>query len=158
VQLAKSMGATVTAVCATPYVGLIQSLGADKLVDYLTEDFTQTDVRYDFIFDAVGKSSFGVCKPILKPKGIYISTELGKNSQNVWLAIWGSIFKNGKRVLFPIPTFSKGDMEWLAHKVETGAFKPLIDRSYPLDEIVEAYRYVETGQKIGNVLLKISDA
>lgn len=157
VQLAKSMGASVTAVCATPHVALVQSLGADKVVDYLTEDFTQSDLQYDFVFDAVGKSSFGACKPLLKPKGIYISTELGKNSENVFLAIWHGIFKNGKRVLFPIPTFSKEDMEWLAQKVKTGAFKPLIDRSYPLDEIVEAYRYVETGQKIGNVLLKLSD-
>jgi NADPH:quinone reductase-like Zn-dependent oxidoreductase len=155
VQLVKSMGAWVTAVCATPYVGLVKTLGADKVVDYLTEDFTKTGLQYDLVFDAVGKTSFGVCKSILKPKGIYISTELGKGGQNVFLAIWGSMFKNQKRVLFPIPTFSKEDMEWLADKVKIGAFKPVIDRSYKLEEIVEAYRYVEQGQKVGNVLLEI---
>jgi NADPH:quinone reductase-like Zn-dependent oxidoreductase len=156
VQLAKGMGAHVTAVCATPHVGLVQSLGADRVVDYLTGDFTKTGLLYDFVFDAVGKTSFSTCRSILKPKGFYISTELGKGSQNVFLALWGGIFKNGKRVLFPIPTFSKEDMEWLAGRVATGSFTPLIDRTYALDEIVEAYRYVETGQKIGNVILSIS--
>ena len=155
VQLAISMGARVTAVCSTPHTALVKSLGAHKVVDYLTEDFTQTDLRYDFVFDAVGKSSFGACKPIFKPDGIYISTELGKGGQNVFLAIWGGIFKTKKRVLFPIPTFSKEDMEWLAEKVVAGAFKPVIDRSYRLANIVGAYQYVEKGQKIGNVILQI---
>lgn len=155
VQLLKYFGAHVTAVCATPYVPLVKSLGADRVVDYLTEDFTKTGLQYDFVFDAVGKSSFGVCKRMLKPKGIYISTELGRGSENVFLAIWGSIFKNRKRVLFPIPTFSKEDMEWLAERVAAGDFKPVIDRSYRLHEIVEAYHYVETGMKVGNVLLDV---
>jgi len=156
VQLLKFFGAHVTAVCATPHVALVQSLGADRVVDYLTEDFTRTGIKYDFVFDAVGKTSFGVCKKILRPKGLYISTELGKGGQNVFLAIWGGLFKNQRRVLFPIPTFCKEDMEWLADKVANGDFKPVIDRSYRLFDIVKAYRYVEKGQKIGNVILQIS--
>lgn len=156
VQLFKFFGAHVTAVCATPHVALVQSLGADRVVDYLTDDFTRTGLKYDFVFDAVGKTSFGVCKKILRHKGLYISTELGKGGQNVFLAIWGGLFKNQRRVLFPIPTFCKEDMEWLADRVANGDFKPVIDRSYRLFDIVNAYRYVEKGQKIGNVILQIS--
>jgi NADPH:quinone reductase-like Zn-dependent oxidoreductase len=156
VQLANALGAVVTAVCATPHVALVQSLGADKVIDYLKEDFTASKMHYDFVFDAVGKTSFGVCKKILKPQGKYISTEPGKAGQNVFLAIMGSFFKNGRRVLFPIPAFCKADMEWLAEKVANEKFSPVIDRTYPLNNIVDAYRYVEKGQKIGNVLLQIS--
>ncbi len=154
VQLLKEVGAIVTAVCSTKHVPLVKSLGADTVIDYETQDFTQTSTRYHFIFDAVGKSSFAACIPLLTAKGIYISTELGKNAINPLLAIttplWG-----GKRLLFPIPTISKEDVNYLKSLVESGAFKPLIDRHYSLNQIVEAYRYVESGQKTGNVILDI---
>lgn len=154
VQLLKHFGAIVTAVCGTQNVDLVRSLGADIVVDYQAQDFTQTKDRYDFIFDAVGKSSFGQCKPLLKPKGIYISTELGKNGENIFLALFTPLFR-GKRLLFPLPTISKEDVEFLKDLAEKGKFKPVIDRTYRLDEIVEAYTYVETGQKVGNVILKV---
>lgn len=154
VQLLKYFGAQVTAVCNTKNVDLVKSIGADTVIDYQTQDFTKTDVKFHFIFDAVGKSSFGQCKPLLTEKGIYISTELGKNAENVFLAlttpIWGR-----KKVLFPIPMIKKEVVIFLKERVEKGDFKPIIDRQYTLDQIVEAYKYVESGQKTGNVVLKI---
>jgi NADPH:quinone reductase-like Zn-dependent oxidoreductase len=156
VQLLKNIGAKVTAVCATPQVELVRSLGADVVIDYLKEDFTDTNQQFDFIFDAVGKSSFGACKPLLKNKGIYISTELGKNAENVFLAI-STAFIGKKRVLFPLPTIDKNDVNYLKQLVIEGKFRPLIDRTYKIDEIVDAYQYVETGQKIGNVVILVSE-
>lgn len=154
VQLLKHFGAIVTAVCNTKNVGLIKSLGADIVVDYQTKDFTKTEDKFEFIFDAVGKSSFGQCKPLLTKKGIYISTELGKNGENLLLALttplWG-----GKRLLFPIPSITKEDVIFLKDLAEKGEYKPVIDRFYKLDQIVEAYKYVESGQKTGNVIIKI---
>ena len=156
VQLLKHFGAIVTAVCNTKNVSLVKSLGADTVVDYQTQDFTKTEVKFEFIFDAVGKSSFGQCKPLLTAKGIYISTELGKNGENLLFALitplWG-----GKRLLFPIPSITKQDVIFLKELVEKGEFKPVIDRRYNLDQIVEAYKYVESGQKTGNVVLKIAE-
>ena len=154
VQLLKYFGAKVTAVCNTKSVALIKSLGADIVIDYQTEDFTRTDSKYHFIFDAVGKSSFRQCKPLLLDKGIYISTELGKNAENVFFALKTSIF-DGKKVLFPIPKINKNDVIFLKELVENGDYRPVIDRQYKLEQIVEAYQYVETGQKTGNVVLKL---
>lgn len=155
VQLLKYVGARVTAVCNTKNVELVKALGADVVVDYQTQDFSQTQTRYDFIFDAVGKSSFKQCKPLLKKKGIYISTELGKGGVNIWLALttplWG-----GKRLLFPLPLMHKEDAVFFKTLAEAGKFKPVIDRKYKLEEIVEAYRYVESGEKTGNVLIVYS--
>ena len=155
VQLLKYLGAHVTAVCNTKNVELVKALGADEVIDYQTEDFTKTTQKYPFILDAVGKSSFGQCKPLLTERGIYISTELGKNAENIFYAIFTPI-ANKKRVLFPIPTISKAEVELLKQLAEEGHFRPVIDRVFPLDDIVEAYRYVETGQKTGNVVLAIS--
>jgi NADPH:quinone reductase-like Zn-dependent oxidoreductase len=156
VQLLKHFGAIVTAVCNTKNVGLIKSLGADIVIDYQTQDFTKTEDKFEFIFDAVGKSSFGECKPLLTKKGIYISTELGKNGENILLAlttpIWG-----GKRLLFPLPSITKQDVIFLKELVQKGEYKPVIDRQYNLDQIVEAYKYVESGQKTGNVVIKIAE-
>jgi len=154
VQLLKQMGAEVTAVCNTKNVELVKSLGADVVIDYQTQDFTKNETTFHFIFDAVGKSSFGQCKPLLTEKGIYISTELGKNAENVLLAITTPI-RGGKKVLFPLPTITKEDVLFLKGLLEKGEFKPVIDRAYTLDQIVEAYKYVESGQKVGNVVLKI---
>lgn len=156
VQLLKHFGAKVTAVCNTKNVGLLKSLGADTVIDYQTRDFTKTEDMFEFIFDAVGKSSFGQCKPLLTANGIYISTELGKNGENLLFALttrlWG-----GKKLLFPLPTITKQDVIFLKNLVENGEFKPVIDRAYTLDQIVEAYKYVESGEKTGNVILKIAE-
>jgi NADPH:quinone reductase-like Zn-dependent oxidoreductase len=155
VQLLKYFGANVVAVCNSKNVELVRSLGADIVIDYQTQDFSTTDLRFDFIFDAVGKSSFGKCKPLLKKKGIYISTELGRNSENIFYALITPVF-GGRKVLFPIPTLSKDDVIFLAGLAEKGAFKPVIDREYRFDQIIEAYKYVESGQKTGNVVIRIA--
>jgi NADPH:quinone reductase-like Zn-dependent oxidoreductase len=154
VQLLKHFGANVTAVCNTKNVALVKSLGADIVIDYQTQDFTKTQTRFHFIFDAVGKSSFRQCKPLLTEKGKYISTELGKNGENIFFALTTAIFA-GKKVLFPIPTINKADVIFLKELVEKGEYKPVIDREYALSQIVEAYKYVETAQKVGNVVLRI---
>ncbi len=154
VQLLKHVGAYVVAVGNTKNVELVKSLGADEVIDYQTQDFTRTPHRFDFVFDAVGKSSFGMCKPLMKPKGIYISTELGKGSENIRLALTTPLF-GGKRVLFPLPVMRKDDLVYLRDLAQQGLFRPVIDRRYTLDEIVEAHRYVETGQKTGNVIVNV---
>ena len=154
IQILKYFDAHVTAVCATQHLELVKSLGADIVIDYSKEDFTQTKEKYDFVFDAVGKSSFGKCKPLLNEKGIYISTELGKNGENIWLALLTPLFA-GKKLLFPLPTITKADVVFLKQLVQLGKFKPVIDRAFALEDIVEAYRYVETGMKTGNVVIKI---
>jgi NADPH:quinone reductase-like Zn-dependent oxidoreductase len=155
IQLLKYFGATVTAVCDTKNIELIRSLQPDFVIDYQKEDFTKLEKTFDFVFDAVGKSSFGKCKPILKKHGIYISTELGKNWENIYLALSTPLVR-GKKVLFPIPTINNKDVEFLKELVEMGKYKPLIDRKYPLEDIVSAYRFVETGQKTGNVIITLS--
>ena len=154
VQLLKHFGAVVTAVGNTKNVELVKSLGADTVIDYQTQDFTKTDTRFRFIFDAVGKSSFKQCKPLLTDKGVYISTELGKNGENIIYALFTPLF-GGKRVLFPIPVIDKEEVIFFKGLVESGAFSPVIDRQYTMDQIVEAYKYVESGQKTGNVVLVI---
>jgi NADPH:quinone reductase-like Zn-dependent oxidoreductase len=155
VQLVKYFGANITAVCNTKNVDLVKSLGADEVIDYQKQDFTRTDKKFDFVFDAVGKSSFGQCKPLLKDKGIYISTELGKNGENIFYALTTPLF-GGKKVLFPLPTITKEDVLFLKGLVEAGKFKPVIDRKYSLEQIVEAAKYVETGQKTGNVIITVA--
>lgn len=155
VQLLKYFGAHVTAVCNTPNVDLVQSLGADQIIDYTREDYLHTEQIFDFVLDAVGKSSFGKVKSIMTDKGIYISTELGKNCENVVLALFTPL-SGGKKVLFPIPTISKKDVYFFRDLAELDKFRPVIDRQYPLEQIVDAYRYVETGQKIGNVIITIN--
>jgi NADPH:quinone reductase-like Zn-dependent oxidoreductase len=155
VQLLKDLGARVTAVCATEHVELVRGLGADRIIDYTVEDFTKDEQTYDVVFDAVGKSSFGRCKRLLKPRGIYLSTDLGPLSSNPLLALITRL-SGGKKVMFPIPPkHDRQGMRHLKEMIESGAFRPVIDRRYPLDQIVEAYRYVETGQKIGNVVISV---
>ncbi|MGK6351419.1 NAD(P)-dependent alcohol dehydrogenase [Parapedobacter sp. DT-150] len=152
VQLLKHFGAYVVAVSNTKNIELVKSLGADEVVDYTSQDFTKSDHHFDFIFDAVGKSSFRQCKPLLKKSGIYISTELGYLSQNPFLALITPLF-GGKKVLFPIPTISKENVIFLKELASSGRFKPVIDRQYPFEQLIDAYRYVETGQKTGNVVI-----
>jgi NADPH:quinone reductase-like Zn-dependent oxidoreductase len=154
VQIAKSLGARVTAVCGTDHATLIKGLGADKVIDYQTEDFTRDEQEYDLVLDAVGKSSFGRCRRLLKPGGIYISADLGRLAQNPILALVTPLFRR-RRVMFPTPKRDPEAVRYLRGLIESGAFRPVIDRHYRLDQIVEAYRYVETGQKIGNVVIVV---
>jgi len=154
VQLINYFGAEVTAVCNTQNIDLVKSLGAHQVIDYTQQDFTKLDTQFDVVFDAVGKSSFGKCKPLLKKGGIYMSTELGYMSQNPFLALITPLL-GGKKVLFPLPTITKKDVEFLKELVETKKFTPVIDRYYPLEQIMEATRYVETGQKTGNVVITV---
>jgi NADPH:quinone reductase-like Zn-dependent oxidoreductase len=158
VQILKGLGAKVTAVCGTEHEELVKSLGADRVIDYAIEDFTKDQQTYDVVLDAVGKSSFGRCRRLLKPGGIYLSSDLGPLSQNPILALVTPLF-GGKRVMFPIPPkYRQQEVRQLKEMIESGSFRPVIDRRYRLDQIVEAYRYVETGQKIGNVLINVEPA
>jgi len=155
VQLVKQIGAMVTAVCNTKNVELVKTLGAEVVIDYTKSDFTTIDQTFDFVFDAVGKSSFKTCKPLLNKNGIYISTELGKNAENIFLALTTPLL-GGKKVLFPMPTICKENVIFLKELVEKGKFKPVIDRQYSLEQIVEAYNYVESRQKTGNVIITVN--
>ena len=154
VQLAKYFGAEITAVCNTKNLELVKSLGADRTIDYTKEDFTRSGQLYDVIFDAVGKSSFFRCRKIMKPGGIYFSTELGFLSQNIFLTLLTSVI-GSKRVMFPIPKDTKEDIIFFRELIEAGKYKAVIDRSYPLSHIVEATTYVERGQKTGNVVIEV---
>lgn len=158
VQLMKHEGWYVVATSTTKDKKLVESLGADKVIDWQKTDFTKCGEQFDVVFDAVGKSRFKACKKLLKPKGVYIATELGPYGQNPLLAIISPIYKllGQKRVLFPLPKNNKQIIEFLADRVADGSFKPVIDREYDLEKITDAYNYVETGQKVGNVLIKVS--
>ena len=156
VQLLKSMGAHVTAVCGTDHVELVRGLGADRVIDYMAEDFTKDQHKYDVVLDSVGKSSFSQCRSLLKPRGIYISSELGPLAQNPVLALIAPL-RGGKRVMFPIPKHDQLMVRHFSKMIESGEFRPVIDRTYPLDQIVEAYRYVEAGQKTGNVVISLEE-
>jgi len=156
VQLAKSYGAKVTAVVATRHLDLVRTLGADRAVDYTAEDFTQIGETFDFVFDAVGKTTFFRCRRLLKPEGVFAATDLGPWCQNPLLVIWSSI--NGShRVIFPLPQSSKAKafVDFLKTRMEAGEFRAVIDREYPLEAIADAYRYVETGQKTGIVVISV---
>jgi NADPH:quinone reductase-like Zn-dependent oxidoreductase len=154
VQLLKSLGANVTAVCGTGHVELVRGLGADRVIDYTAEDFTQDEQRYDAVLDSVGKSSFSQCKRLLKPRGIYISSELGPLAQNPFRALIAPLH-GGKKALFPIPRHDQLMVGHFRKLIESGEFRPVIDRTYPLDQIVDAYMYVEAGQKTGNVVISL---
>ena len=149
VQLAKHLGANVTAVCNTKNVELVQSLGADRVIDYMQEDFTKNGDTYDVIFDAVGKQTFMRCRRSLKPGGIYIGTD---GLRNLPLALWTSRIGN-KRAALGLAKYTKKDVLFLKELIEAGEYRAVIDRSYPLDDVIEATRYVETRQKTGNVVL-----
>ncbi|HKO85589.1 MAG TPA: NAD(P)-dependent alcohol dehydrogenase [Actinomycetota bacterium] len=158
VQLSKSLGAQVTAVCDTEHLELVRGLGADRVIDYTAEDFTMDRQRHDVVLDAVGKSSFFRCRRLLKPGGIYLSSDGGPLNQNLFLVLIAPLVGvfGGKKVLFHVPRDDQKMVRYFKELIESGAFKPLIDRRYRLDQIVEAYRYVETGQKIGNVVISVT--
>jgi NADPH:quinone reductase-like Zn-dependent oxidoreductase len=123
------MGAKITAVCPNAYFEVVKNLGTDRVIDYQTQDFSQIDERYEFVFDAVGKSRFSICRSLLKEDGVYISTELGSGLENIFLAIKHK-FTSGKKLLFPIPSFTQEDIKFLKTHDEEGHFNPLIDRVY----------------------------
>jgi NADPH:quinone reductase-like Zn-dependent oxidoreductase len=152
VQLLKYFGLYVTAVCNTKNIELVTSLGADKIIDYENQDFTQDNEKYDFVFDAVGKSTFSKCKPLLLPHGIYISSELGPKKENPFLALVTPLLGR-KKVRFPFPTDIKGSIAFIKDLIGQGKFEPVIDRVYTLGKIAEAYDYVASGQKTGNVVI-----
>jgi NADPH:quinone reductase-like Zn-dependent oxidoreductase len=157
VQVAKYYGAEVTGVCSTTNLELVKSLGADKVIDYTKEDFTKSGQTYDIIFDTVGKISFLRCKSSLKQRGIYLTTVPGLVDllQVLWTSMVGS-----KKVKFafaglrPASEMNK-DLIFIKELMEAGKIKAVIDRRYPLEQIVEAHRYVETGHKKGNVVITV---
>jgi NADPH:quinone reductase-like Zn-dependent oxidoreductase len=154
VQLANYFGADITAVCSTKNLALVRSLGADRVIDYTQDDFTKNGQTYDVIFDAVGKHSFRRCRRSLKPGGIYLATDLGF-LWHVPLLAFLTRWIGDKRVALGITKYTKQDVLFLKELIEAGKYRAVIDRSYPLEDVVEATRYVETGQKTGNVVLTI---
>lgn len=158
VQLAKQMGAEVTGVCSTEKTEFVKSLGADKVIDYKKEDFTNSGETYDIIFDAAGKSSYGRCKHSLKENGIYLSTVL---SLRIVLAMLRTSIVGSKKAkiafagLRPASEQAK-DLRFLTELMEAGQVKSLIDRSYPLAQTAEAHRFVETGRKKGSVVITVA--
>jgi NADPH:quinone reductase-like Zn-dependent oxidoreductase len=150
VQLAKHFGAHVTAVCNTKNVELVRSLGADEVIDYTREDFKKNGLTYDVIFDAVGKERFASCKRSLKPGGVYLPTDGWGNFARALVPI------GNKKVRLAIPPrYTKEYVLQLKTLIEGGQYRAVIDRSYPLEDVVEATRYVETEQKTGNVVLTV---
>jgi NADPH:quinone reductase-like Zn-dependent oxidoreductase len=151
-QIAKYFGAEVTGVCSTTKVEFVESLGADKVIDYTKEDFTKSGQTYDIIFDTVGKSSVSGCKRSLKKNGFYLLTTFGlpKLVQILWLSITSS-----KKVFMGTLKERAEDLIFLKELIEAGKIKSVIDRSYPMEQIAEAHRYVETWNKKGNVVITI---
>jgi NADPH:quinone reductase-like Zn-dependent oxidoreductase len=150
VQLAKHFGAEVTGVCSSTNLELVKSLGADKVIDYTQEDFTKNGEAYDIIFDAVGNKSFSQCKGSLKRGGVYLLSvpTLAFVFQILWTSIIGS-----KKAILGVPKSSIEDLVFLKELIEAGQIRPVTDRLYPLEQIVEAHRYVEQGHKKGNVVI-----
>ncbi len=149
VQYLKYYGVYITAVCGAENSELVRSLGADKVIDYRTEDFTKDTERYDFVFDAIGKSSFLKCKKLLTKKGVFTSS----NGFINFLWVFITPLFGRKRVVFSPPKSITPVLLFIKDLIEKGSFRPVIDRKYPLDRIAEAFTYVATGQKTGNVII-----
>ena len=152
VQLLKHRGAYVTAVGNTKNIELMKSWGTDNVIDYLKSDFTKNEERYHYVFDAVGKSTFGRCKRLLLPGGSYISSELGPYAENVYLPMMARL-RGNKRVIFPIPSNCQRSVDFVTDLVRAKQFSAVIDRTYSIDQIRDAYHYVERGEKTGNVVV-----
>lgn len=158
VQLLKYFDVNVTAVCATKNIELVESLGASRVIDYTKEDFTKDKQKYDLVFDTVGKSSFFKCYGLLRPEGVYISSDLGYLAQNIYLPLITPVIKpllGNRKTIFPYPANIKRSLLLVKNLIEQGKFKAVIDKEYPLERIIEAYKYAETGQKTGNVVITI---
>jgi len=152
VQLAADLGAHVTAVCNEKNVELVRSLGAHEVIDYEHEDFTKNGETYDVVLDAVGKHSFLRSRASLVPGGLYVATDRLYNFPLAFLTRWFG----GKKVVFEVRGHKREDVELLRELLEAGRYRPVIDRTYPLEEVVEATRYVESWQKTGNVVLTLN--
>jgi NADPH2:quinone reductase len=151
VQLANYFGAEVTGVCSTANLELVKSLGADKVIDYTQEDFTQNGETYDVVFDTVGKSSFARCKDLLKKNGCYLPTT---GLFNYALTGWTSLI-GGKKVLSGMSVEKNEALIFIKELIEAGEIKPVIDRRYPMEQAIEAHRYVDKGHKKGNVVITV---
>jgi NADPH:quinone reductase-like Zn-dependent oxidoreductase len=151
------LGADVTAVCNTRNVEVVRSLGAGEVIDYTAGEFVRQGDVYDVVVDAVGKISFWRIRPVLRPGGRFVSTDFGPKGQIPILAVLTALPSRvgARRVSLPIPRYRQKDVLFLKDLVEAGAYRPVVDRRYPLDEVVEATRYVESGQKTGNVVLLV---
>jgi NADPH:quinone reductase-like Zn-dependent oxidoreductase len=147
--------AEVTAVCDTKDIEVVRGLGAHHVIDRLSEDFTNDGKTYDVIFDAVGKHSFRLCRHSLKPRGIYVSMDLGFGYQLLFLGPITKLFGR-RRATIGIGRYQKEDLSLIKDLVEAGKYRPVIDRVYPIDEYVEAVTYVESGQKTGNVVIRVT--
>jgi NADPH:quinone reductase-like Zn-dependent oxidoreductase len=153
VQLAKYFEAEVTGVCSTTNLEMVKSLGADMVIDYTKDDFTKIGQAYDIIFDAVGKRSFSQCKGSLKQGGVYLMSvpTLAILLQTLWTSMIGS-----KKAILGVPKSSLEDLNFLKELIEAGKIKPVIDRTYPLEQIVEAHRYIDKGHKKGNLVITVA--
>jgi NADPH:quinone reductase-like Zn-dependent oxidoreductase len=152
VQLARHFGTDVTGVCSTKNVEFVESLGAQRVIDYTREDFTRASAAYDIVFDTAGKSSFAVCRGTLAPGGRYVATT---GLSNYLLAMWTRVGR-GKRVVTGMSIDKSEALPFLRSLIEAGQLRIVIDRVYPIDEIVEAHRYVDTGRKRGNVVIQVA--
>jgi NADPH:quinone reductase-like Zn-dependent oxidoreductase len=157
VQLARSYGAEVTAVAATQHLELVRSLGAEHVIDYTVQNFTKIGQTFDFVFDAVGKTTYFRCRSLLKPSGKFAASDLGPWWQNLLLATWSSITRSN-RVLLVLPMNPQGLVESLKKRMEANELRAVIDREYPFEAISDAYRYVETGMKVGIVVINLPSA
>ena len=144
----------MTGVCGTAHVDLVRQLGADRVIDRSSEDFTRDDQAYGVVFDAVGKSSFARCRHLLRPHGVYLSTELGSRGQNPFLALVTPLLP-GRSVLFAYPRHDQAMANRLRDLLESGQFRPVIDRSYPLSEAPDAIRYMNAGHARGKVVITV---
>lgn len=157
VQLAHDRRAHVTAVADTATLELVRSLGADVVIDRTRDDFRRLGQTWDIVFDAVGKLSFWHCRGVIRPHGPYVTTDLGRFWQNPLLVLATRLTgrMGTRRVLIPLPVYRKPHMERLSDLLATGRYRAVIDRHYPLDQVVEATRYVESGRKVGNVVIQV---
>jgi NADPH:quinone reductase-like Zn-dependent oxidoreductase len=154
VQLCRNLGARVVATCPTEQMELVRGLGAERVIDYTAQDFTEDDQRYDVVCDAVGKSTFGRCRHLLKPRGIYTTSDGRPWLQYLALLLVTPLL-GGKRVVFALPRTSPSTAAHLKELIEAGELRPVIDRRYPLAQIAEAYRYVASGRKVGTVVINV---
>lgn len=151
VQIAKALGATVTGVCSTTNLDMVRSIGADDVIDYTKEDFTQSDQKYDLIVDVVAKSSFSECKPILKPNGRYVTTAFSPG-----LALKAKMVRGDKKMIPMLASPGKNDLIYLKDLLESGKLKPVIDRRYTLEQVPDAIRYLEEGHVKGKLIINIA--
>ena len=152
VQIAKALGATVTGVCSTSNLDMVRSIGADDVIDYTKEDFTRTEKKYDLIVDAVAKSTFSDCKPILKPNGRYVTTAFSPG-----LALKAKMVRGNKKMIPMLASPEKNDLILLRDLLESGKLKPVIDRCYTLDQVPDAIRYLEEGHVKGKLIIKVKE-